>query len=89
LATALFESKQFAEAKTEYMWLAEKKPELAIAYYFLAITYDQMGEYVNALANYQQFLQRADTKQNQLEIDKVNLRLPAVQKLAKQKGNKQ
>lgn len=89
LATALFESKRFAEAKAEYIWLAEKKPELAIVYYFLAITYDQMGEYVNALANYRQFLLRADTKQNQLEIDKVNLRLPAVQKLAKQKGNKQ
>lgn len=88
LATALFESKRFAEARTEYLWLAGKKPDLAITYYFLAISHDQMGEYVEALTNYQQFLRLANPKQSQLEIDKVNLRLPALQKLAKQKGKK-
>lgn len=88
LATALFESKRFAEAKTEYLWLTEKKPDLAIAYYFLAISCDQMGEYGEALTNYQQFLRLADSQKSQLEIDKVNLRLPALQKLAKQKGKK-
>ena len=88
LATALFETKRFAAAKTEYIWLKDKKPELAIAYYFLAISQDRMAEYPEALANYQEFLRRADPKQNKLEIDKVNLRLPAVQKLVKQKKGK-
>ncbi len=86
LATALFESKQFAAAKAEYEWLTAKKPDLAIGYFFLAITNDQMGQYTDALTNYQKFLRLADAAQNQLEIDKVKLRLPALQKLIKRKG---
>lgn len=89
LATALFESKNYPEAKKEYQWLIETKPDLAIAYFFLAISYDQMGEYTEARNNYQQFLKFADAGQNRLEIEKVNLRLPALEKLIKQKGGKQ
>lgn len=89
LATALFELKRYAEAVSEYQWLAEKKPDLPAAHFFLAISYDQMGQYTEARTNYQRFLQLADAKQNQLEIDKVNLRLPALEKLIKQKGRKQ
>ncbi|MBA2440602.1 MAG: tetratricopeptide repeat protein, partial [Thermoleophilaceae bacterium] len=88
LATALFELKRFAEAKTEYLWLIEKKPETAIAYYFLAIAHDNLGEYTQALENYRQFLRIADPKKNELEIGKVNLRLPSVQKLIKQTGER-
>ncbi|MGI8555190.1 MAG: tetratricopeptide repeat protein [Pyrinomonadaceae bacterium] len=88
LATALFESKNYAAAKTEYEWLAKKEPDLAITYYLLGITHDQLQEYAEALENYQKFLSLADNKQNQLEIDKVNLRLPSLQKLIKQKGKK-
>ena len=88
LATALFESKRFTEAKTEYEWLAKAKPDLAIAYYFLGITNDQTEDYAAALKNYRKFLSLADDKQNQLEIDKVNLRLPSLEKLIKQKGKK-
>lgn len=88
LATALFQLKRYEEAKTEYQWLAEKRSELAITYYFLGITHDQLKEYVDAMANYQQFLRRADAAQNQLEIDKVNLRLPALEKLIKEKKGK-
>jgi len=89
LATALFQLKKFAEAKVEYQWLTEKQPKLPIAYYFLAISHDNLAEYMDAMANYQQFLKLADSGASKLEIEKVNLRLPALQKLIKQgKGKK-
>lgn len=88
LATALFQLKRFPEAKAEYLWLTGKKPDLAIAYYFLAITHDSLAEYLDAMANYQQFLRLADPQTNQLEIEKVNLRLPVLQKEIKEKGKK-
>lgn len=94
LAASLFELDRFAEAKTEYEWLINKKPDLAIAYYFLAITHDNLQEYSDAQSNYQKFLKLADSQINQLEIDKVNLRLPILEKQIKQgagkkKGTKQ
>ena len=89
LATALFQSRRFEEAKSEYIWIIKKQPDLAIAYYFLAITHDNLEEYMDAAANYQQFLRIADETQNKLEIEKVNLRLPGLQRLIKQgKGKK-
>ncbi|MCA1589442.1 MAG: tetratricopeptide repeat protein, partial [Acidobacteria bacterium] len=83
LATALFQAKRYAEAKTEYQWLIERQPTLAAAYYFLAIVHDQQKEYLDALANYQEFLRRADPVANKLEIEKVNLRLPSLQRQVK------
>lgn len=89
LATALFQLKDFARAVPEFNWLAESKPDLPVTYYFLAISYDNLEKYMDAMANYQQFLRLADPKLNQLEIEKVNLRLPTLQKLIKQgKGKK-
>ena len=89
LATALFQLKRFAEAKVEYQWLTEKQPTLPIAYYFLAISHDNLEEYMDAMANYQQFLKLADSGASRLEIEKVNLRLPGLQRLIKQgKGKK-
>jgi tetratricopeptide (TPR) repeat protein len=85
LATALIQLKRYDEAKIEYVWLTEKQPDLAIAYYFLAIAHDNLGEYLDAGANYQQFLKIADPAQSKLEIEKVNLRLPALEKLIKDK----
>jgi len=87
LATALFESKRYAEAKAEYRWLTEKQPNLAVAYFFLAICHDQLREYPDAMANYQQFLKLADPAKQHLEIDKVNLRIPTLDKQLK-KGSK-
>lgn len=89
LATALFELKMFAAAANEYEWIIRSNPDLAIANYFLAISYDQVGEYPKALESYQQFLRLADAKANKLEIDRVTLRLPAVEKLSKQKGKRE
>ncbi len=83
LAISLFQLKRYAEAKTEYRWIAENQPDLAITYYFLGIIHDQLQEYMDAMANYQQFLKVADAEKNRLEIEKVNLRLPSLQKQLK------
>jgi tetratricopeptide (TPR) repeat protein len=88
LATALFQLKRYSDAKKEFQWLTEKQPDLVIAYYFLGIAHDNLKEYLDAMANYQQFLRLADANQNKLEIEKVNLRLPALQKLSKEKKGK-
>lgn len=88
LAVALFQLKRFQEAKTEYLWLAEKQPELAVTYYFLGIVFDTLKEYMDAMANYQHFLKLADPEKNKLEIEKVNLRLPGLQKQLKEKRGK-
>ena len=87
LATGLFQLKRYAEAVGEYRWLTEKQPNLAIGYYFLAISHDNLEQYEDAMANYQQFLKIAGSNENKLEIEKVNLRLPNLQKSLK-KGNK-
>lgn len=78
LATALYELKQFPAALSEFNWLVETKPDLVVAYYFIATAHDLLGEYQEALAAYETFLARADASKNQLEIDKVNLRLPSL-----------
>ncbi len=80
LATALFQLKRYNEAKVQFQWLVEKQPENAVAYFFLAVSHDQLEEYADAAANYQIFLRRADQKANQLEIDKVKLRMPILQR---------
>ena len=87
LATALFQLKRYAEAVGEYQWLTEKQSKLAIGYYFLAISFDNLEQYKDAMANYQLFLKIADPTANQLEIDKVKLRLPTLEILLK-KANK-
>ena len=88
LGTALFQSKRYAEAKPEYQWLTSHSPVPPIAYFFLAICHDQLGEYLDAAANYNLFTKNADPVKNQTEIDKVNLRLPLLQKDIKRTGGK-
>lgn len=88
LATALFQLKRYPEAKTEYRWLIEKQPSSPIAYYFLGISHDHLTEYADAMANYQLFLRHADPEKNKLEIEKVNLRLPTLQRQIKEKKGK-
>lgn len=80
LATALYELKQFAPALAEYEWLLKTKPDLTVAYYFIATTHDYLGEYEQALVAYESFLARADAKTNQLEIEKIKLRLPTLRR---------
>jgi len=83
LATALYELKQFAQALDEYEWLLKAKPDLTVAHYFIATAHDYLGEYEQALSAYENFLARADAKTNQLEIEKVNLRLPSLRRQIK------
>jgi tetratricopeptide (TPR) repeat protein len=78
LATALYEAKNYPEAIEEYNWLLKAKPDLYVAYFFIATAYDYTGQYPAALAAYESFLQKADPTRNQLEIEKVNLRLPSL-----------
>ncbi len=80
LATALYEMKRFSEAIPEYEWLLKTRPDLAVAFYFIASAHDNLGEYPEALVAYEAFLGRANAKTNQLEIDKVKLRLPSLQR---------
>lgn len=78
LAAALFEMKLYNEAVVEYKWIAQARPELAVVHFFTAAAYDRLGQYEDALAEYETFLARADAQVNQLEIEKVNLRLPSL-----------
>lgn len=80
LATALYEGKRYQEAIPEYEWILTKKPDVAVAHYFIATSHDYLGEYPEALASYEKFLSAADPKTNQLEIDKVKLRLPTLRR---------
>lgn len=80
LATALYESKRYGEAVPEYEWILAAKPEVTVAHYFIATAHDYLGEYPAALASYETFLAAADAKTNQLEIEKVKLRLPTLRR---------
>lgn len=80
LATALYEGKRYSEAIPEYEWIVTSKPEVTVAHYFIATSHDYLGEYPEALASYEKFLATADAKTNQLEIDKVKLRLPTLRR---------
>jgi tetratricopeptide (TPR) repeat protein len=83
LATALYELKAFDQALKEYQWLLAAKPDLTIAYYFIATAHDKMSEFEEALAAYEQFMSRADAGVNELEIEKVKLRLPLLKRQIK------
>ena len=80
LATALYESKRYQEAIPQYEWIINAKPEVAVVHYFIATSHDYLGEYPEALASYEKFLSAADANANQLEIDKVKLRLPLLKR---------
>jgi tetratricopeptide (TPR) repeat protein len=88
LGTALFELNRYQEARAEYEWLTTRPSPPPIAYYFLAICHDKLGEYLDAGANYDLFLKTADPVRNKDEIDNVKFRRPAIDKLIKQTGGK-
>ena len=84
-ATALYESKRYQEAIPQYEWILSVKPETAVAHYFIATSHDYLGEYPQALASYEKFLAAADASSNQLEIEKVKLRLPLLKRQVERK----
>ena len=82
LGTALFEIGDFAGAIPEFQWILEHQTDekrIPVTLYFLGICYDKLGEYEHALRIYQQFLARAGAA-NQLEVEKVKLRMPSLQR---------
>ena len=79
-ATALYELKRYQEAIPQYEWIVTTKPDAAVAHYFIATSHDYLGEYPEALASYEKFLSAADATTNQLEIEKVKLRLPLLRR---------
>jgi tetratricopeptide (TPR) repeat protein len=89
LAAALDELKRFREALAEYQWISRKRPDLAVTNFFIARAHDLLGEYKEALAAYETFLAKADARTNNLEIEKVKLRLPSLRKqIARGEGQK-
>jgi len=80
LATALYQQKDYQSAIPEYEWIAKAKPELAVVHYFIATAHDYLREYVDALVSYETFMAKADPATNQLEIEKVKLRLPTLRR---------
>lgn len=85
LATALFQLKRLPEARAEFQWLTANQPTAPGAYLFLGIIHDQLGEHLDAMANYQRYIQLAEPVENRIDLEKVNLRLPQLQKLIKKK----
>ncbi len=80
LAAAYFQSGGFENAKKEFEWITMKQPDLPAGFYFLAITHDRLREYMDAMANYQQFLRISDKQEFADEIERVMLRLSSLQK---------
>ncbi len=80
LSIALYELKRYGEALAEYNWLLASKPDLTVVYFFIATIHDNLGQYTEALAAYETFLARANPKDNLLEIEKINLRLPSLRR---------
>jgi tetratricopeptide (TPR) repeat protein len=77
-ATALYELKLYKRALAEYEWITRARPDLGVTYFLIGSAHDHLGEYADALSAYETFLARADAQHNQLEIEKVNLRLPSL-----------
>jgi tetratricopeptide (TPR) repeat protein len=84
LATALFELKQFPRAAAEFVWLVRTRPDVTVAYYFLAISFDRMGECEQALVAYETFLRKADPVTNKRESDDATIRVGLLRRLAKE-----
>lgn len=85
LGTALFELDDFAGAAAEYLWVLKRQQvrndqrRAAVTLYFIGICFDKLGDFEQALKAYEQFLTLA-APDNQLEVDKVKLRLPTLRR---------
>jgi superkiller protein 3 len=83
LGTALFKLKQYPAAAREFIWIIQRRPETAASYFFLAISFDKIGDCEQATRAYQQFVRKADAATHKNEVEEANIRLGLLQKLAK------
>jgi tetratricopeptide (TPR) repeat protein len=83
LATALFELKQYPQSAQQFLWVVNKKPGLAVAYYFLAISMDKLSDCPDALRAYREFVKLADPAANKAEIEDATIRINLLEKLVK------
>jgi tetratricopeptide (TPR) repeat protein len=84
LATALFKLKQYPGAAREFVWLIRTKPEIAASYYFLANSFEHLGDCEQALRSYQEFVRRADPAVNKTEVEEATMRVAQFQRLTKE-----
>ena len=84
LATALFKLKQYPNAAGEFVWLIRARPEIAASYYFLANSFEHLGDCEQALRCYQEYVRRADPAVNKTEVEEATLRVAQFQRLAKE-----
>ena len=85
LATALFKQKLYTEAAREFIWIIRVRPEVPASYYFLAISFDHLGDCQQAFRAYQEFVRRADPAANKTEIEEANARASQLQRLIKER----
>lgn len=83
LATALFKQKQYTDAAREFIWIIKVRPEVAASYYFLAISFDHLGDCEQASRAYQEFVRRADPAAYKSEIEEATTRSSQLQRLIK------
>lgn len=86
LAAALDALERYAEALIEYQWINRARPDLAITHYFIGRAHDLLNQLPEALVAYEMFVARADSAQNEIEIDRVNLRLPILRDQIRRHG---
>jgi superkiller protein 3 len=83
LGTACFKLKQYVQAANEFIWIVRTRPEIAVSYYFLAISLDRLGDCNQAVRAYREFVRRADRVSQKNEVDEASIRLGMLQKLVK------
>lgn len=84
LATAHFKLKQYLQAAREFIWVVRARPEVAASYFFLAISFDRIGDCEQALRAYQEFVRRADRDANKKELEEASLRVSLLERLVKE-----
>jgi tetratricopeptide (TPR) repeat protein len=83
LATAMFKLQRYIDSANEFIWLIRARPETPASYFFLAISFDRLGDCQRAMRTYQEFTRRADAVANKNEMEEANIRLSLLDKLVK------